>query len=273
LNLWRCLIETEPRAAAMNMAVDQRLLELIEQGLIDTPVLRVYAWAKPTLSLGYHQQWRRTVVPDALERHDIDLVRRWTGGRAVLHDFDEITYAVAAPMSPPFANRIKPNYCLIGKALNRFADVGAGAVAAMAAGADDAAEAKRMRHAPCFASLSQAEIEVAGKKLIGSSQKLGKRGFLQHGSIPLISRPDVLQDITGSPLPMGALMSSLEERYRQAGRELPPRTALVERLVHSFAEAFAARFEPLAATGVSVEPEAARLAAERFLRDDWTFRK
>ncbi len=272
MNSWRCLFETEPREPALNMAIDQSLLELVESGRLDEPVLRVYAWKTPTLSLGYHQQWRKTADPDALARHGVALVRRLTGGRAVLHEPDEITYAVVAPMKPPFTARIKPNYRLIGAALNRFVDLGA-ATGAMAADEPPVEETRRMRHAPCFASLSQAEIEARGRKMIGSSQKLGKRGFLQHGSVPLRARPEVLAAVTRSGLDMGAYMTSLDEHYREAGMVLPPRTALVERLKNAFEAALDARFSDLGELGLTLEAEAARIARERFAADAWTFRK
>ncbi len=272
LQSWYLLIEEEPREAAVNMAVDQHLLELVDREVLAAPVLRVYAWARPTLSLGYHQQWRRTVRMEALQEYGIDLVRRWTGGRAVLHDHGEITYSVIAPIVPPFVPRVRHNYRLIGEALERFTDLG------MSKGNleqedRDSASARSMKHTPCFASLSPSEIETRGKKLIGSAQKLGKKGFLQHGSIPLIHRPEVLEAVTGTKLDMSRFMVSLEEHYRNAGLPMPARDELVKSLVQAFEMRFGIRFRDIGEGGYSKGKEVAEIADNQFQRDHWTFRK
>jgi len=271
LATWYLLRESEPQAADRNMAVDAHLLELAEAGELDTPVLRTYAWRRPTLSLGYHQQWRKTVVTAALEQYGVDLVRRWTGGRAVLHDQDEITYAVIAPARDPFSTRIGHNYRLIGEALAAFTDLG-GAAARLASG-ESVVEGRLKRHLPCFASLSRSEIETSGKKLIGSSQKVGRGAFLQHGSIPLIHRLDVLEATTGSTVSMEGLMTSLRDHYRAAGLVCPEREELVSRLIAAFAATFQVAFRDLAALDLPRAADVARISAERFANDAWTYRK
>ena len=269
---WYLCIENTPLEGTLNMAVDQHLLRLVESGEIDRPVLRIYFWAKATLSLGYHQRWQRTVNEAALRRHDVALVRRWTGGRAVLHDPDEITYALIAPMSAPFSSRISENYCLIGKALERFSDLGSASVARTAPG-DDPAEAKKKKHLPCFASLAPAEIETKGRKLIGSAQKLGKGAFLQHGSIPMAHRDEVLEAVTGTTVPMAAFMSGMAEHFGRAGRPLPSRPELVALLVAAFETQFGVSFQDLRERGFPDREASRAIAAETFGRDEWTFRK
>lgn len=269
---WYLAIEKDPRDAAMNMAVDQHLLELMEAGALDAPVLRTYAWSRPTLSLGYHQAWEKSVDLDAVNSKGCDLVRRWTGGRAVLHDADELTYSVTAPMREPFGKSVSHNYRLLGVALARFSDLGvAKGIVAKADG--DAAKARAMRHAPCFASLSESEIQRGDKKMIGSAQKLGKGAFLQHGSIPLRHRFDLLAQLTGSDVPMASLASDLAAHYADAGLALPSRHQLAERLRDAFAEVFQIQFRPLAEAGSFDENKVERIAKERFAADHWTFRK
>lgn len=271
-SFWYLLAEDAPRPGAHNMAADQHILSLIEDGTLDVPVLRIYAWSKPTLSLGYHQQWQETVQKESLKELNIDLVRRWTGGRAVLHDHEEITYSVIAPMTAPFSRKISHNYTLIGKALAFFSDLGAGR-SKMTETEESVDEVKKMRHAPCFASLAKSEIEGGGRKMIGSAQKLGKSGFLQHGSIPLIHRPDVLEAITGTRLDMSRLMTSLDEHYQEVGLELPSRNDLVQRLIAGFEQAFDIKFKTLAEAGFPDQKAIETIAQQRFSRDDWTFRK
>ena len=256
----------------VNMAVDQHLLDEIEAGRLQRPVLRIYGWEKPTLSLGYHQQWRETVDEEALAQHGVELVRRWTGGRAVLHDTDEITYSVIAPFSEPFQAGISHNYALIGEALRIFTDLGHHHGAVFAAQGDPA-KVRSMRHTPCFASLSQSEIETEGRKLIGSAQKLGKRAFLQHGSIPLRHRAGILEAVTGTELDMQRLMTSLEDHYAQAGASLPSRAQLEQRLTDAFSSAFGVTFEALAEQGLPNEKQVEALVCERFGSESWTKRK
>lgn len=254
------------------MAVDQHLLENMESGLLDHPVLRIYGWVRPTLSLGYHQAWRRTVNREAMEEQGVDLVRRWTGGRAVLHDYDEITYSLTASVTGVFGPRIRKNYDLIGGALERFTDLGV--TRGKRVLVESPAEAvMRMRHAPCFASLGVSEIEGRGRKLIGSAQKMGRRGFLQHGSIPMIHRAEVLQHITGTHMDMGALMMSLKQHYKDAGRDLPCRSVLAERLVSAFQDHFGIGFQDIARAGCFNEEKVRAIAEQRYRTDAWTFRK
>src|SRR5690606_14878512 len=94
---WR-LIRTQPAAGAWNMAVDEAVLEAVGQGDV-LPTLRLYAWNPPCLSLGFAQPVQ-DVDRAALARLGWELVRRPTGGRAILHT-DELTYSVIAPLDEP----------------------------------------------------------------------------------------------------------------------------------------------------------------------------
>ena len=90
---WR-LLATPPLGGAENMAIDEVLLR--RAAATGEAVLRVYAWAGPTLSLGRNQPARDEYEPAALREHGVSVVRRITGGRAVLHH-REVTYSVTAP--------------------------------------------------------------------------------------------------------------------------------------------------------------------------------
>src|SRR5207248_1466855 len=91
---WR-LIEDRPAVGAWNMAVDEALLEAARRDEAP-PTLRFYGWARPTLSLGRHQDPDEHIDHAFRCRRGIDLVRRPTGGRAVLHDH-EVTYSIVLP--------------------------------------------------------------------------------------------------------------------------------------------------------------------------------
>lgn len=172
---WR-LIESPPLDGARNMARDEALLAASEAGP-RMPVLRLYGWSTPTLSIGCIQN----AAP--LEGHGIPLVRRITGGRAVLHD-RELTYSVIAPNSlGVFSGGILDAYSAISLCIiNALRDIGVEAGLERTGprpGRGPAGGAK----AACFHTPSRYEVIASGKKLVGSAQRRFKKTFLQHGSI------------------------------------------------------------------------------------------
>ena len=179
---WR-FVDTGARDAASNMALDEALLVMHEAG-VTLPTLRVYGWCQPTLSLGYAQNAHQEVDLAACQAQGVVVIRRPTGGRAVLHD-QEVTYSVVMPLSlADGSHTITEHYRRIGMAL---------AAALQALGLPVQLARPRVRDAPtrvaaspaCFAALSRYELSIAGKKMVGSAQKRAQRALLQHGSIPL----------------------------------------------------------------------------------------
>jgi lipoate-protein ligase A len=177
---WRLILDP-PSYGAWNMAVDEAILESVGRG--DTlPTLRLYAWDPPCLSLGYAQ-----LVSDvdrlSLNHHGWQLVRRPTGGRAILHT-DELTYAVIAPLREPrVAGGVLESYRRLAQALLRALQL-----LDLDARADphyDLPPGSDPRGAVCFEVPSNFEITAEGKKLIGSAQARRREGVLQHGSLPL----------------------------------------------------------------------------------------
>lgn len=161
-------------SGAENMRRDRVLLARSEREPLADPVLRVYGWSPPAVSLGYHQN-ESPLDPLALRARGIEQVRRPTGGAAVLHD-QEITYAVAGPLGLPGLGRgVLAIHDGIAAAL-RATLVQLGVPASTGGGGrpDDFA---------CFASAGGHEITVDGRKLVGSALRRGRRAFLQHGSV------------------------------------------------------------------------------------------
>lgn len=175
---WR-LIRTGPLPGAMNMAVDAALLEAVARRE-SMPVLRLYRWSPAALTLGYAQK-AAAVDFVACRRLGIDVVRRPTGGRAVLHDA-EVTYAVLSPLrTAVFPGGILDTYRIIAGAL-REALRSLGLEAEFVPGRERGGEGAE---AVCFAAPSSHELLCQGRKMTGSAQKRITGAFLQHGSIPI----------------------------------------------------------------------------------------
>ncbi len=166
------------------MAVDESVLEHVGRGE-SSATLRLYAWEPACLSLGHAQPFADIDV-DRLQAHGWEMVRRPTGGRAILHT-DELTYSVIGPANDPrLAGSILESYNRLACALLNAAhslglDARSAPLSAELAGAGKHGSA----HPVCFEVPSAYEITVDGKKLIGSAQARRKEGVLQHGSLPL----------------------------------------------------------------------------------------
>ncbi len=167
------------------MRIDQMLLDEAERGAEAHTFLRFYRWDEPTISIGHHQQPERAADLRYCTGHRIPVVRRPTGGRAVLHDC-ELTYAVVSNDDRFFPlQSLDQTYLVIARALqNGLARLGV--CSDLAAGVREIGASIRLdvKH-PCFASASRHELLVRGRKIAGSAQRRLKRSFLQHGSVPL----------------------------------------------------------------------------------------
>jgi lipoate-protein ligase A len=159
-----------------NMALDRRLLALCEQDP-SAAFVRFYTWVRPTLSMG-HFEPLDVVDGEAARRDGVDLVRRPTGGRVVLHG-DDLTYTVVVPGDTGTA--LRETYSLISEILVQGLR-SLGAQLDIQRGITGRSQVVKK---PCFASVSRYEITHRGRKVVGSAQRLGERAILQHGSIPL----------------------------------------------------------------------------------------
>lgn len=178
------------------MAVDEAILEATTKGTVP-PTLRLYAWEPACLSLGYAQPFSDVDLA-ALKSQGWEVVRRPTGGRAILHT-DELTYSVTGPASDPrLAGSVLESYRVLSlailDALHRLQ------IPAQANEKPIVAPDANPKGPVCFEVPSNYEITVGGKKLVGSAQARRKQGVLQHGSLPLfgdlsrIARVLVFQD-------------------------------------------------------------------------------
>jgi lipoate-protein ligase A len=161
------------------MALDEAISEAVRDK-VSPPTLRLYEWEKPSLSIGYFQKIS-DINLDYCNAKDFPIVRRQTGGRAILHDA-ELTYSFSSSKdSTIFNGNLLENYTVISNALLQ-------ALALTGIKAEASNIKKRSnghRNPACFKTVSFGEITVNNKKVIGSAQKRYKDGFLQHGSIVL----------------------------------------------------------------------------------------
>ncbi len=169
------LLDTGARDGAWNMACDVALMARARR--TGESVFRVYAWERPTLSFGRHEAARRHYDAHAIAAAGVELVRRPTGGRALLHH-REVTYSITAPVVPgdSLTRSVRRFNLLLLRALRALG------VDARAAGAS---RAMRPEGAACFTVPSAGELTLDGRKLVGSAQVRQDGALLQHGSLLL----------------------------------------------------------------------------------------
>lgn len=247
MRTWRLLV-TEPMDGATNMAIDEALFRG-RQARRSPPTLRFFAWAPPTVSLGYGQPLGRDVDVEACRRLGIGLVRRPTGGSAIYHDGPEreLTYSVtAATEDLGTAADLLETYHWIARALVRgLRALGAPAELVPAGTARGLAAP-----AFCFARTAKFEIEIGGRKVVGSAQRRQGTCFLQHGSVLLgvdAARVRAVFPTTRDPL---ATLTTLEDALGERPK--------FEDVARALAEAFEAEH------GLALRPDG--LAAEEVAR-------
>jgi len=256
---WDLLIDPEPRRGAANMAVDEYLFH--DLGEEPRTIARFYSWARPTASLGYSQTADEILDLDCCRRKGIDVVRRMTGGKLVLH-WREITYSIASSDTETFSPTLAESYRMISVALIR----GLEKMGLRARLAGPPPASYRKGNMPCFAYPARDEIEINGRKIVGSAQKRMAGRFLQHGSIPLQDDEGLLRDISLARDEDSELRRiSVSEAL---GREIDREWA-VACLVQGMAEHFGVQFVPLN-LGAEAEDAIREIQERRYEDDGWT---
>jgi lipoyl(octanoyl) transferase len=200
-----------PRSAAMNMAIDEALLECAK-----IPSIRFYRWTSPALSFGYFGKFV-DVATYATQR---DVVRRWTGGGIVFHG-DDLTYSVVIPARHVvFSESSMSIYEKIHRSLrNALVANGERAELACVAGVADAAVSNCGYNGACFANPVHADVMVNGRKVAGAAQRRGRAGLLHQGSIQYVDIANGLAERFARELcdvPCAGLLSeAVLERARQ----------------------------------------------------------
>ncbi len=269
---WRLIIEESPRSGAANMALDEAMAEAAADGAVP-PSLRFYRWHLPTVSLGRHQK-AADVDEAQLATRGYDLVRRTTGGRAILHT-DELTYSVAGPVTDPLmAGGVMDAYLRFSNALLSGLEV----LGLVANKAGARTRTPRDLSAVCFEAPSAYEITAGGLKLMGSAQSRRKGYVLQHGSLPLWGDITRLVDVLAvSPAEKERLRHQLPRLATTLAEalEVPhdSESLAFQRVAAAMAEGFASALEIDLQPGTISARElrrSAELIRTRFADPAWT---
>lgn len=247
-----------------NMGIDEALALLCR----DHAILRFYAWETPTLSIGYFQHTDEIDL-GACRKSAVYLVRRPTGGRAVLHQQD-LTYSLVIPLRPPWTEfSISESYRRINSCLRR----GLETLGLEVSNGIPPGHSSREPSPFCFSAIARYEVLVGGKKVIGSAQRRFPSALLQQGSILLDFDPAAIPVLL-RPGERAATVDSLRMigSLREALGWLPDRAEVEEAIGEGFAREMGIEL----AEGI-LEPEefklSDQLAANRYACDDWTFRR
>ena len=175
------LIINNPLDGPSNMAIDEAMLTAVGQGQ-SLPTLRFYRWSQPTISLGHFQRYAE-VEQLAEGFHSLPIVRRITGGGAILHDA-ELTYSLILPVKHPLAESRGPQtlYLAVHRALITVLSH-LGLSAQLREGSRPASQQKGPFF--CFERANPSDVMVSGRKIAGSAQRRTLKSLLQHGSLML----------------------------------------------------------------------------------------
>lgn len=259
---WNLIVDKTPLKGPMNMAVDEHLFRSLREK--PQTYLRFYRWKKPTVSLGYSQRVLNVVDVANCRRQGIDIVRRMTGGKLVLHH-KEVTYSLCSSDEETFTPTLAESYRLVSQALMR----GLERMGLEPYLADSPPDLYAKGDLPCFSYPARNEIEVDGKKIVGSAQKRVGSRFIQHGSIPLEEDGGLLKSISfldgkESNIRMISLSQALG---RKVSSDWP-----IEHLRAGFSEYFGIVLKPKIFSKREMEA-ILKIQRERYESEAWTFHR
>jgi len=258
---WR-FIDTGPCSAAYNMALDEAIAVDVRKDNAP-PTLRLYGWDVPSVSIGCFQKFSDVDIEYCTKKH-IPVVRRPTGGRAILHS-NEITYSFSVKTTHRlFSKGLLDSYKKISIALgSALSKIGLSPELKLIR------EAHRLRNPLCFHSTSYGEITINNKKIIGSAQKRWTDSLLQQGSIPFIIDRDELVKVFRLKSTHG-----IREVFIGLKEILPELTTddLKNAIRTSFEETFNTRLITLSPSHEEVSL-AQEFEAKKYLSYQWNFRR
>ncbi|TYQ30234.1 lipoate--protein ligase family protein [Pseudanabaena sp. UWO310] len=181
----------------LHMDLDNSLLDRHSRDPQSPSILRFYRWAPAAISLGFHQKKYPEHWQAIAENHNLDIVHRPSGGRAVLHKGD-LTYAVITSIDINGKKRSHREIYeyICGFLIQGFAELGVPLTYGLAG--------RGYIHNPsCFSTATNADLVIAdGRKLIGSAQVYRHNSVLQHGSIAITPDFELLKELFGAEVPI-----------------------------------------------------------------------
>jgi lipoate---protein ligase len=236
------VLETGYNSAALNMAIDEALIENIDE----TPVLRIYGWRPAAVSVGYFQSIRDEVNIEKCSEIGVDVVRRLTGGGAVLHEF-ELTYSFITKRYP---QNIMESYRWICEAI--------------------VTSINRMGFDASFVPLN--DIVINGKKVSGSAQTRRKGVLLQHGTLLLNVNVDKMFSIL--KVPSEKLKDKIIKDVKERVTSLAGTT--FDDMARCLKTGFAIKFDAELVSDCLSTDEVSRakwLTERKFSSKEWNFRR
>ncbi len=207
LDLWD---DPQPHDAAWNMAADEVLLRHATR-----PLLRVYRWSRPAVSIGYFFRLPAD-APDSTGSREF--VRRWTGGGRVLHG-DDFTYSLIVPRAAPESlfSPVESYRWIHGHLCAALCDAGHAAV--LVAPAPQSSPADAARDAECFQAPVASDVLVAGRKVAGAGQRRSRHGLLHQGSVQGVALPENFAAVLASRLAEEARLTA-EKDFKEYEEEI-----------------------------------------------------
>jgi len=265
---WRLILDPIPARGAWNMATDEAILDACGRGE-SLPTLRLYAWEPACLSIGYAQPFQDVDIL-RLQMRGWELVRRPTGGKAVLHT-DELTYSIIVRADEPrIIGTVLESYNHLAQALMEALRL----LSLRVELKEHTSTGEGNTNPVCFEVPSTYEITVGGKKLIGSAQSRRKEGVLQHGSLPLCGDlTRILQVLTfpdenARRLAAERLLARATTVETALGSALSWETA-AQAFVHAFGSVLSMDLQPADLTQ-GEKARARELVEKKYAHPDWT---
>jgi len=222
---WRLIVDDAAGSGVWNMAVDQAIHTARAEGSVP-PTLRIYAWARPTVSLGRFQDVAGVDLALCAEQ-GVDVVRRSTGGRGVLHD-DEVTYSAVASVQDGVPRGVTASYrylCAGIEEAYRILGVDAELTRRTRGAADSAA---------CYLHTTPADLSLGARKLSGSAQVWSGETVLQHGSFTITRDLELESAVFRMDGPARRLMADSTATLAEGMGETPVRSEIVRAIVEGF---------------------------------------
>lgn len=262
--------------AYYNMAMDELLMNKHRKGEIP-PVIRLYEWETPTLSLGYFQKAKKEIDIDKVQEYNYQLVRRLTGGRGVLHD-KELTYSVVVRDDyKDMPHSVTESYRVISTGLlEGFRNLGLEAYFSVPDTDEKKKSLTNVRSSVCFDTPSWYELVVEGKKIAGSAQTRQDGIIMQHGSILLDVDVDHLFDMFNyTNKRFKELMKSQFKEKAIAINDISDAQFTVDDLYPAFKTGFEKGLNVHTSELQLSESDGEALQAliEKYKSDDWMFKR